>query len=46
MISVLLLVIAGVTEPTDTLASASIAIAAGSLLAGLPPKRGQIAVQT
>ena len=45
LISVLLLVMAGVTEPTDTLASASIAIAAGSLLAGIKPRRGQAAIQ-
>jgi drug/metabolite transporter (DMT)-like permease len=46
LISVIMLVIAGVTEPTDTLASASLAIVAGSLLAGLQPRRRQTAVQT
>lgn len=45
LISVLLLVAAGITEASDTLAIASVAITAGSLLAGLRPRRGQVAVQ-
>lgn len=46
LISVLLLVIAGVSDASDTLLAASLAIAAGSLLAGFTPRRGQAAVQT